>query len=118
MTNKAEPAVIAGTISAALAVLLSFGVPGLSVETVALIMTLVNAVLGLYVAWKVHATSLALVLGVVNAGFALASGYGFDLSQGQQAALLGLLSVVIGMFIRTQATPLAQGSLSLKTSTG
>lgn len=115
--NRPEPAVIAGVVSAALAVLLSFGVPGLTVETVALIMTFVNAALALYVAWKTNATSLALILGVVNAGFALASGYGFDLSEAQQGALIGLMSVVIGMFLRTQVTPLPKGTLSLSTGT-
>jgi len=116
--NRPEPAVIAHVVASALAVLVAFAVPGFSVETNALIMALFNAGAALYTAWKVNATTLALVMGVVNAGFALLSGYGLNLAEGQQTALVALLSVVIGLFIRNGAEPLPTPSLSLKTGTG
>jgi hypothetical protein len=109
-TDKQEPAFLVGLIGAVLTLLLEFGVPGLSVETVGLIMAVVMALGGLYVAWKTTHVVLGALVALLNASIALASGYGFDLSQGQQAALIALVTVIVGAWQRTQVSPLAVGT--------
>lgn len=116
--NRPEPAVLAHILASLLGVLASFAVPGFQPGTEALIMAFFNACAALYTAWKVNRTTMALALGVINTGFALLAGYGLSLEQGQQAAVVGLLTALVGLFISNGSEPLAKGTLSLKSGTG
>jgi len=107
-----EPAFFVGLLGAVLALLLSFGVPGLSNETVALIMAFVNAALGFYVAWKTNETLLGVGVALTNAAVALAAGYGFNMTEAQTAAIIGLVSVILGAWQRTQVAPLVRGTFA------
>lgn len=101
-----EPAVIVGTIEAALVLLLSFGLFDLSQETVGLIMAVVIAAFGVYTAYVTSETLLAAVLAFIKAAVALATVYGFTLTDAQMGAVLAFVSVVFALFQRTQTSPL------------
>ncbi len=101
-----EPAVIVGTIEAALVLLLSFGLFDLTQDTIGLIMAVVTAALGLYLAYVTSETLLAGVLGLIKAALALSAVYGFSLSIEQTGALLAFVSVAFALFQRTQTSPL------------
>jgi Na+/H+ antiporter NhaC len=101
-----EPAVIVGTIEAALVLLLSFGLFDLTQDTIGLIMAVVTAAFGLYLAYVTSETLLAGVLGLIKAVLALSAVYGFALSVEQTGALLAFVSVGFALFQRTQTSPL------------
>lgn len=105
-----EPAVLTGTIEAALVLALSFGLFSLSQDTIGLIMAVVTAALGLYTAYVTDETLLSGVLGLIKAGLALSAVYGFSLTVEQTGALLAFVSVAFALFQRTQVSPLAQPS--------
>lgn len=105
-----EPAVIVGTIEAALVLVLSFGLFNLSQETVGLIMAVVIAAFGLYTAYVTSETLLAAALSFIKAALALATVYGFTLTDAQMGALLAFVSVVFALFQRTQTSPLPEPS--------
>ena len=105
-----EPAVIAGTVEAGLVLLLSFGLFNLTQDTIGLIMAVVTAALGLYVAYVTSETLLAAVLAFIKAALALSAVYGFSLSVEQTGALLAFVSVAFGFYQRTQTSPLVNPS--------
>jgi hypothetical protein len=107
-----EPAVIVGTIEAGLVLLLSFGLFNLTQDTIGLIMAVVTAGLGLYVAYVTSETLLAAVLAFIKAALALSAVYGFSLTIEQTGALLAFVSVAFGFYQRTQTSPLPQPSFN------
>ena len=107
-----EPAVIAGTIEAGLVLLLSFGLFDLTQDTIGLIMAVVVAAMGLYVAYVTSETLLAGVLSFIKAALALSAVYGFSLTVEQTGALLAFVSVAIGFYQRTQTSPHPTPSLT------
>lgn len=107
-----EPAVIAGTVEAGLVLLLSFGLFSLTQDTIGLIMAVVTAAMGLYVAYVTSETLLAAVLAFLKAALALSAVYGFSLSIEQTGALLAFVSVAFGFYQRTQTSPLVTPSLT------
>lgn len=107
---KREPAALVGLISGVLALLLSLDQFGLTNERVGLIMGVATALAGVYTAWKTRDTMLGVVVGAVNAIFALVAGYGFGLSTNTTAAVIAIVTVIVGFFQRTQTTPLAKGT--------
>jgi hypothetical protein len=100
-----EPAAWSGLIQAVLALALSLDMFALSNERVGLIMAVVSAVFGVYTAWVTASTMLGVIVGLANAAFALAAGYGFKLSTTTTAAAIGLVTVAVGFFQRTQTSP-------------
>lgn len=107
-----EPAAWAGLIQALLALALSLNAFSLTPETVALIMAVVSAAFGVYTAWVTASTMLGVIVGLINAVFALVAGYGFELSTATTSAAIALVTVVVGLFQRTQTTPLPAPSFS------
>lgn len=110
---KREPAALLGLVSGVLALLLSLDQLGLTNEKVGLIMGAVTAVAGIYTAYVTNATMLGVIVGAVNAAFALVAGYGFELSPDTTAAAIAIVTVVVGFFQRTQVTPLPTGNFNL-----
>jgi hypothetical protein len=107
-----EPAAWAGLIQALLALALSLDWFGLTNERVGLIMAVVSAVVGVYLAWVTASTMLAVIVGLVNAVFALVAGYGYELSTATTSAAIAVVTVVVGLFQRTQTSPLPEPSLT------
>jgi hypothetical protein len=107
---RREPAFYVGLFEAVLAVLLSFGLFGLTGEKVSLIMAVVVAGLGFYTAWATRDTLLGVGVGLSKAVLALGIGYGLMLTDAQTGALIAVVTVALGAFNRTQTSPLAVGS--------
>lgn len=107
-----EPAAWSGLIQALLALALSLGLFDLTAETVGLIMAVVAAAFGVYLAWVTHATMLGVIVGLTNAVVALFAGYGYGLSTTTAAAVIAVVTVVVGFFQRTQTSPLAAPSFT------
>lgn len=116
-----EPAVVVGFIEAALAALMSFGALNFigvnDAETLGLVMAVVSAVLGLYVAYVTRDTLLAYVITAFKSGTALAAVYGLDLSAQQSAMVIAAVTAGFSLYQRTQTSPVApaQHSLALDT---
>ena len=108
-----EPAAFIGLISGLLSLLLSLNLLGLTNESVGLLMAVVTAAFGVYTAWKTKDTMLGVIVGFVNATFAMVAGFGFELSPDTTAAAIAIVTVLVGFFQRTQTTPLVQGSFNL-----
>lgn len=108
-----EPAAFIGLISGVLSLLLSLNLLGLTNETVGLIMGVVTAAFGVYTAYVTKDTMLGVIVGFVNATFALVAGYGFELSPDTTAAAIAIVTVLVGFFQRTQTSPLAKGTFGL-----
>lgn len=109
---KREPAALVGLASGVLALLLSLDQFSLTNEKVGLIMGVVTALAGVYTAWSTRDTMLGVIVGAVNAAVALVAGYGFELSQDTTAALIAIVTVLVGFYQRTQTAPLAKGSFA------
>ena len=109
---KREPAALVGLVSGVLALLLSLDQLGLTNEKVGLIMGVITALAGVYTAWSTKDTMLGVILGAVNAAAALVAGYGFELSQDTTAAVIAIVTVIVGFYQRTQTTPLANGTFA------
>lgn len=107
-----EPAAFIGLISGVLSLLLSLNLFGLTNENVGLIMGVVTAVFGVVTAYVTRDTMLGVIVGLVNAIFALVAGYGFELSADTTAAAIGVVTVLVGFWQRTQTTPLEKGSFA------
>jgi hypothetical protein len=112
-----EPAVISSLIEAALALAISFHLLAWAhiggQAELALVMAVVSSGLGLYVAWVTRATLLGVAIGLIKALIALAAVYGLTISVEQTGTLIAFLTVLIGLFHRTQTTPLAQPAFDL-----
>lgn len=100
-----EPAVLAELVATVLVVLNLFFLPGLDNVLQGAINAVVLAGASVYIAIQVKSDSLLPILaGGFKAVLALVVTAGVDLSVPQQAALLGLASLVAGMFVRSQVT--------------
>lgn len=112
-----EPAVIVGLIEAFLALLISFGwlsVIGLrGQEELAIVMAVVSAAAGLYVAYVTKATLLGVAVGFIKALAALAAVYGLQISVEQTGALIAFVTVLLSMYQRTQTEPIASPNFDL-----
>lgn len=76
----------------------------LSVDQQSLVNALAAAVVGLVVAKIVHDGASAALLGVAQAGLALAVGLGLHMPADEQATIMTAVGVVVAMFVRTQVT--------------
>ena len=101
-----EPAAWVGLIEAILALLI-ITVLHWSAEQVALVMAAVVAAFGVYTAWVTEDTLLGVVVGFTKAVLALMVGFGLTLSPELTAAIIGLVTVVMGFFNRQQTSPVA-----------
>lgn len=112
-----EPVVIVNAIEGTLVALLAFGaLSGLGVdspETVAIIMAVVSAALNLYVAYFTRDTLLAAALGFVKAAAPLLAVYGYGATDAQLAGVMGAITVLFGLWHRTQTGPAVVPSFAL-----
>lgn len=99
-----EPAVWIGLIEGVLTMLLAFAI-GIDQETFGPIMAVVVALGGAYTAWATKDTLLGALLGLAKALLVLMAVYGMTLTDQQTGAILGLISLVIGFWQRTQTSP-------------
>lgn len=100
-----EPAVWVGLIEAALAFLSSV-VLHLSQGQVGAVMAVVVALFGVYTAWATKDTLLGYLVGLIKAVLALFLGFGVHLLSPEQAAsLIGLVTVALAFYQRTQTSP-------------
>jgi uncharacterized membrane protein YccC len=102
-----EPAAWVGLIEAVLTILLAFAI-GVSQETYGPILAVVTAALGVYTALVTRDTALGAIVGLVKAVLVLAAVYGLTLTDGQTAAVISLVTVVVGFFQRTQTSPVGE----------
>lgn len=105
-----DPAFWTGVVKAFLALLVSFGVLGLTPELAGLVLGAASALLGFYVAWRTNENALAIGIGAAEAVIALIMGFGLDISADQVAAIMGLVTIALSAYTRTQVTPLVKGT--------
>lgn len=112
-----EPAVLASTVEALLALLISFhaltfiGLNGQAELVV--VMAVVNGALGLYVAYVTHDTLLGAAVALLKALVAFGAVYGLTLTSEQTGTLIAFLTVALGMYQRTQTGPSGRPSFDL-----
>ena len=99
-----EPAAIVALIEGVIALLVSLNL-GLDAEHAALVVAVVTALGGVVSGWATVDTRLGLVTGLAKSVLALAVGYGLQVPEGAQAALLALIPLVFGAWQRTQTSP-------------
>lgn len=103
-----EPAVIGAALQGIIPLLVFVSWWHISGEQLSLLSTGVAAVVAAYVALSTQHATLAVVLGVFQAGIAIATGFGAGISNEQQAAIIGGVGVFFGILNRTQTTPIAK----------
>lgn len=101
-----EPAAWVGLIESLLTILLAFGL-GVTQETFGPILAVVVAAFGVYTAWVTKDTALGAIVGFTKASLVLCAVYGLTLTDGQTAAIVALVSVLVSFFQRTQTSPAA-----------
>jgi hypothetical protein len=95
-----EPAFIVGVVEAALAVFLTFGVLGLDQEEAGVIVATVSALLGLVVAYATSTTVYSAFVGFAKAILVLCVTFGVTLTDAQTGAIMALISLVAGAYLR------------------
>jgi hypothetical protein len=98
-----EPALWLALLAVIVKLSTAFGLD-LSDKQQAVINALAAAIAGLLVSISVHDGVGAAVIGLVQAGLALAVGFGLHWSPEQQATALSLASALVAMWTRTQVT--------------
>jgi hypothetical protein len=104
-----EPALVAAFLSAILSLALGLGVvPGLTTSTAGLITAAGAAVFGAYAAFAVKQNLLPAIVAAFQALVAVGFGFGLDFLTPELTGLLtSVLVGALGLFLRTQATPVA-----------
>jgi hypothetical protein len=100
-----EPAVYIAVIEAALALLVTFQLDGLSAEQSTNILAVSVAVGGVLTAWTTRDTLLGALSGLGRAGLVLGTSYGLNLSQEQVGLATVAISALAGVWLRTQTSP-------------
>jgi hypothetical protein len=110
-----DPAVILSIASAALSAVVAFQLGLSEVESIA-IMAVLYAASDLITAFVIRSDKqLAAVVGLAEAIFTLLFFFGFEMSTEQIAALMGVITVTAGAFIRTQVeAPIAATTSSVR----
>jgi hypothetical protein len=96
-----EPAFFVGVVEAVLIGLLSFNVFGsLTQDTIGVIVATVAAGLGLVTAYATKTTLYSALMGFAKAALVLAVTFGAPLTDGQTSALLAVITIVAGAYLR------------------
>lgn len=103
-----EPAAWIGLIEALVTLILVLWPGSVSATMIALIMAVITAGLGFYTAWVTKDTMLGVTIGLLKAILALAAGFGLHLTADQTGAVIALVTVVLGLFQRTQTSPIPE----------
>lgn len=99
-----EPAVIIAVLASALQ-LLGAHVFHLSDGAQGALVAIVTAAFGVWTAFHLSADKiLPALLGFAQAAFSLFLAFGVDISAVDQSHILGFVTVVVGLFVRTQVT--------------
>jgi hypothetical protein len=98
-----EPALWLALVGAVVSALSTF-VFHLTADQVGSIDAVAALVLGLITAWMTRDGLSAAILGLAHAVVALGLSFGMHFTPGEQTVFFTLVSAVIGMFVRTQAT--------------
>jgi hypothetical protein len=96
-----EPAFFVGVIEAVILVLVTFGLPH---DAAAVIATLTVAIGGVLTAIAAKDTLLAALIGLTKAVIVLVVFLGYDISDESTAAIIGLLTLILGGYLRTQTS--------------
>jgi membrane glycosyltransferase len=96
-----EPAFFVGVIEAVILVLVTFGLPH---DAAAVLATLTVAVGGVLTAIAAKDTLLAALIGLAKAVIVLVVFLGYDISDESTAAIIGLLTLFLGGYLRTQTS--------------
>lgn len=111
-----DPAALLAAVQVILALLLSFGVLDViglkGQDDLAVLVTVLGALVALYLAWGTTETALAALVEVVKAAVALAAIYGLQITTEQTGLLIAAITAVTTAWLRTQTSPLARGSFS------
>lgn len=109
-----QPAFWLGVLQAAFVFLLTINQVAtelhLTDERVGAIMAVLYGALAVYEAWAVRDTMLAVLTGLAKAVIALLATYRLELDPQTVAALLGLVSILAGVFVRDRTSPLSNPS--------
>lgn len=100
-----EPAFFVGVVEAFLALLLTFGIPGLNQDNVGVIVAAVSALLGLVVAYATRTTLYSALIGFAKAALVLAVTFGAPLTDAQTGAALALIALVASAYLRDRTAP-------------
>lgn len=95
---RRDPTVWLTLIQGLLALALSFGLFGLTVETVPLIMAVLNTATGVVTAILTKRAGFAFAMGLITAVINLFAGYGVDLSDDKVNAIMFVSTIVLGIF--------------------
>lgn len=111
-----QPAFWLGVLQAILAFVLTIHSVAaqlhLTDERVGAIMAVLFGVLGVYEAWLVRDTMLAVLTAMSKSVIALLIVYGFEVTPDTAAAALGLVAILAGIFVRDRTSPLVVPSFS------
>jgi hypothetical protein len=111
-----QPAFWLGVLQAILAFVLTIHSVAIELhltdERVGAIMAVLFGVLGVYEAWLVRDTMLAVLTAMAKSVIALLIVYGLEVSPETAAAALGLVAILAGVFIRDRTSPLVVPSFS------
>lgn len=111
-----QPAFWLGVLQAILAFVLTLHSVAVQLhltdERVGAIMAVLFGVLGVYEAWLVRDTMLAVLSALAKAVIALLIVYGFEVTPDTAAAALGLVAILAGVFVRDRTSPLVVPSFS------
>jgi hypothetical protein len=111
-----DPAAILAAVQIALALLLSFGVLDIiglrGQDDLAVVVTVLGALVALYLAWGTTETALAALVELVKAAVALGAIYGLQITTEQTGLLIAAITAITTAWLRTQTSPLARGSFT------
>ena len=100
-----EPAFFVGVVEALLALLLTFGIPGLTQDNAGVIVAAVNALLGLVVAYATRTTLFSALVGFAKAALVLAVTFGAPLTDAQTGAAMALIVLLASGYLRDRTSP-------------
>lgn len=102
-----EPAFYVGVIEAALALILSWNVLGLTSNMVGGIMAVVVALSGVYVAYVTRDTMLGVLVGLAKAIIICMATFQITLTEPQITSVIAMVTILGGAFNRSQTAPAA-----------
>lgn len=100
-----EPAFWVGFIEAALALLLSWNVFGLTANMIGGIMAVVVALAGVYTAYVTRDTMLGVLVGLTKAIIICMAAFNYQLTEQQTVSVIAFVTILAGGFQRTQTAP-------------
>lgn len=110
---KREPSLIIGAIGTVLTLVATFGLKSLSADQAAIIISVMNAGLGVWLALKTRPVAPAAFTYFIGMVATLASAYGLDFTQEQTGAVNATVLAVLTLVLRGNVEPSA-GPVALR----